>query len=433
LYVCDINIWQPKHLETKFKIYPIKKGDTLLNVSARLGIDPQEIRSFHNRYCPVPDLIEKDFPSGLKKLIISENQPKVVHAPGVILPTAAFEKYKIKPGDTVKSIASFFNTTTQYLIRFHNIYTRGRECLTSLDIPENLEFLYVDPTFEEKVNNNKIRTKLGPAQKLLFEPDKKNKTYTVLYVFGEDEEKTTLSFQVNTQFLGKYKDSFVYGVNRKPACFVNEEQASSFSDELALKTVQALYPLHIRVDVTGKWQEVMNLNDIRRKWKDYKAPLLDYYEGEWIDAYLQEMEKTITSPTLLQLALEQDLFLNTFFSGIHINYYDKFKAPKDDFIPLIPHCKPVKYSGEIEVQKYVNELDTVDIIFQGTLTDTRGIADFENNNDYAVYNEGGTPAEGSIYAKYILNKDNGIEGIYKKCTLGLSRKQSVEIVISRST
>lgn len=50
--------------------YKIKKGDTLLSVAQELDIDPYLIRIYHNRFCPLTDLIEADFPSRLEYLIL---------------------------------------------------------------------------------------------------------------------------------------------------------------------------------------------------------------------------------------------------------------------------------------------------------------------------------------------------------------------------
>ena len=69
-------------MEPKYKTYPIQTGDTLLKVSERLGVDPIDIRRFHNIYCDIPDLIEQDFPPGLKEFIISYDMDEAIHAPG---------------------------------------------------------------------------------------------------------------------------------------------------------------------------------------------------------------------------------------------------------------------------------------------------------------------------------------------------------------
>jgi len=60
-------------LKTIERTYAIKKGDTLQKVAHELGMVPQEIRRYHNIYCDIPDLIEADFPSHLKVLLLPPN------------------------------------------------------------------------------------------------------------------------------------------------------------------------------------------------------------------------------------------------------------------------------------------------------------------------------------------------------------------------
>lgn len=50
--------------------YKVKKDDTLFSVAQELGIDPYILRTYHNRFCPLTDLIEADFPSRLEYLIL---------------------------------------------------------------------------------------------------------------------------------------------------------------------------------------------------------------------------------------------------------------------------------------------------------------------------------------------------------------------------
>jgi hypothetical protein len=57
-------------LKTKERIYIIKTGNTLYKVAQELAIPPMELCRYHNIYCEIPDLIEADFPSNLKVLLL---------------------------------------------------------------------------------------------------------------------------------------------------------------------------------------------------------------------------------------------------------------------------------------------------------------------------------------------------------------------------
>ncbi|MCV9926940.1 LysM domain-containing protein [Flavobacterium sp. LS1R49] len=56
------------------RTYKIRKGDTLQSVAQDFAVDARELRYYHNRYCNIPDLIEADFKSHLKLLILAPDK-----------------------------------------------------------------------------------------------------------------------------------------------------------------------------------------------------------------------------------------------------------------------------------------------------------------------------------------------------------------------
>lgn len=65
-----IELYIPDFSYDNYLTYEIKKGDTLENVAAQFGIEPQRLRSYHNFRAPIEDAIRHTFPSHLKLLII---------------------------------------------------------------------------------------------------------------------------------------------------------------------------------------------------------------------------------------------------------------------------------------------------------------------------------------------------------------------------
>lgn len=65
--------------EISYKNYlthKVKKGDTLISLSEELKIDSYSLRAYHNRYCPLEDLIEKNLPGHLEFIIIESPEEK---------------------------------------------------------------------------------------------------------------------------------------------------------------------------------------------------------------------------------------------------------------------------------------------------------------------------------------------------------------------
>lgn len=57
-------------MNLQYKTYKIQKGDTLISVAVKLNRDEYVVKSFHNTYCDIEDLIGIDFPKHLTELII---------------------------------------------------------------------------------------------------------------------------------------------------------------------------------------------------------------------------------------------------------------------------------------------------------------------------------------------------------------------------
>ncbi len=56
--------------------YTIKEGDTLYTVAEKLNLDPLDVRYYHNIYAEIDDLIQEDFPSHLKVLILQTEKDR---------------------------------------------------------------------------------------------------------------------------------------------------------------------------------------------------------------------------------------------------------------------------------------------------------------------------------------------------------------------
>jgi hypothetical protein len=64
-------------LEKEHRFYNIKEGDTLHKVANEIKADPLEIRHYHNIYAEIEDVIQEDFPSHLKILILQTEKDKL--------------------------------------------------------------------------------------------------------------------------------------------------------------------------------------------------------------------------------------------------------------------------------------------------------------------------------------------------------------------
>lgn len=347
------------------------------------------------------------------------------------------ERYKLKPKDTLESLATYFGIDISYLRDFHNIYASTEE-LISINIPKTLDFIYIESRFEEKVNADKTKIELESGQVLHLKPPKTTTNYGVSYTITENNDENEIKFETSVTFLKQTGSFYLFEISRNPEQYINTEIANSFLDEMASQCGQTLYPLQIITDASGSWLDINNHDDIIARWGATRKKLEEYYEGDWCKNYLDETESMITSKENVVNALQNDWFLASFFSGIFINYYmegEKYEklANKTIAFPIIPHISPVTYSGLIQIEKYLDEYNIGQIEFNGTLTDERSKEDFINlaNHPYYTIEEGGTVAIGELKVKYFLDSKNWIESLYLSCEIELETTKKVQVVISK--
>lgn len=69
-----------------------------------------------------------------------------------------------------------------------------------------------------------------------------------------------------------------------------------------------MYPLEIVVDEFGEWVAVYNHNEIESRWEKIKNEILDYYEGEVVETYIEHIEYALESADTLFELLASDYF-----------------------------------------------------------------------------------------------------------------------------
>ncbi|MFC0778035.1 peptidoglycan-binding protein LysM [Flavobacterium sp. HJSW_4] len=332
----------------KFRTYKIQKGDTLISVAQDLGVEADELRWYHNMYCEIPDLIEADFKSYSKFLILAP------------------EKY----------------------------------------IEER----------KEKEEKKAQKVSLASNHILPFVADRINKDYKVQYatVFGDQVD--TLEMEASVKWLATDKNSFhLFEINRD-AIKVNNEVPDTMMDELAAKTAEVLYPLKIVVDDTGKWIAVYNFDEIENRWKDTKEAILDYYEGEVVENYIEHTDYALESSDSLFKLLASDYFLRTFFNGIHVGYTANFSFKNEVFFPL-----EKDEESKFEVEQKINPL-----LDESNLIKVEQIGHFVDDGTEASF--GFDPWEGNYKASYFLDEDTYcIEKVNLECNIEYD--EAIKVII----
>nr|WP_294926167.1 LysM domain-containing protein [uncultured Flavobacterium sp.] len=315
--------------------------------------------------------------------------------------------YKIRKGDTLESVANELGLEAQELRRYHNIYCEISD-LIEADFKSHLEFLILAPVRNagDAVEKKPRKVSLGKDYKLPFLPNGISKEYKVQYTTEVGEQTDTIEMKVGIKWLASDKNKFhLFEISRQ-SLHINNEIPDTVMDELAAKTAEVLYPLKIVVDEYGKWIDVHNYSEIINRWEGVKTEILDYYEGEVIQIYIDHTECALENIDTLLKSLTSDYLLRVFFNAIHIGYTADYAFKNNVSFPLEKDEESL-FEVEQKIDPFLDETYLVKVEQKGDYKDSESEANFGYDARKGYYN-----------ATYLLDKDcYWIEKIKMECSI----------------
>jgi len=330
--------------------------------------------------------------------------------------------YKIRKGDKLDSVAFELGIDARELRRYHNIYCALPD-LIEADFKSHLEFVILAPEKSANEIKNEEEKKpekviLGNDYRLPFVPERIDKKYKVQYTTEVGQEIDTIEMEVTVKWMASDKNRFhLFEINRK-SIYINNEVPDTVMDELAAKTAEVLYPLKIVVDESGKWIDIYNYDEIESRWKGKKEEILDYYEGEVTENYIDHTETAFESAVTLFKSISSDYFLRAFFNGVHINYTADYALKNEVYFPLEKDEESL-FKVKQKIDPFLDESFFVKVEQKGEYVDAVTESNF-----------GFEPWKGNYSATYLLDADNyGIEKINLECSIDYDEPIKVTIVI----
>jgi hypothetical protein len=330
--------------------------------------------------------------------------------------------YKIRKGDTLESVAKALEIEAQELRRYHNIYCEISD-LIEADFKSHLEYLILAPEKSKASSTDIIDKKhrnviLGKDYKLPFLPQEISNEYKVQYIAEVGDQIDTIEMKVGVKWLASDKNKFhLFEISRE-SIYINDEIPDTVMDELAAKTAAVLYPLKIVVNESGKWIDVHNYTEIVSRWKDVKTEILDYYEGEVIQIYIDHTENALENIDTLLKSLASDYFLRVFFNGIYRGYTVDYAFKNDVSFPLEKDEESL-FTAEQKIDPFLDDSFLVKVEQKGNYKDSESEVSF-----------GYDPRKGCYNATYLLDKDSyWIEKIKVECSIDYDDPIKVVIAI----
>ena len=340
--------------------------------------------------------------------------------------------HKLKKGDTIESLVLELGISPEEVRGFHNIHSKD-ENLIIYDLPIHLTELLVYPHIRE-IKKENYPTAQFSGYTLSFKPNPKKVNYGVMFTITNNEtEITTIKFDVSIIFLENQNENFVYEIT-KFETYINDIEVDSMIDKLAETITKVIYPLQIITNQQNKFIGIANFDQVKKRWKTEKEKTNEYFDGDWFYKFQEISDRVFKNQSTLMASLSNDWFLNSFFSGIHTNYTQRFKFENTITFPLLTNTQPLQYKVTQIIDEYLDEFSQVIIDQEGQLDDQRNKANFNTGQLFSMLSEDDSSekAEGKFKAKYFLNsKDNSIESLFLTCDIILDKPKNIEIIIAK--
>lgn len=265
-----------------------------------------------------------------------------------------YHTYKIKPKDTLASIAKELGLDINELKAYHNQRTELYGQIKQ-KLPYFLQEIYVPPKGYGLKNGKEVW-----LDNSINEPDTLNEpffgklnrvhteksiTYEVLKVITTGNKKLTIKYQVCVQFYKlDYESNNFVSIDIVSKTYINNKEPDLIAEEMAMACSKALYPIEFKINTNGLLQDIQNHEEILKRWKKQKEENLRYFKGKVAENYMNLFEQNIKSKEKLFDSLQKDWFYKTYFNDIYTVYGEGFNINVPTDFPILPHQENIIYT-----------------------------------------------------------------------------------------
>lgn len=250
----------------------------------------------------------------------------------------SFKKYQVQKGDTIESIADKIGIPAAEVRAYHNRHCKISD-LVEMRLPlRHIEYIllptlesYVDSKLSEKDTIKPVFRNSENKLRLLSINDLKLEYGTIIHYRENNQLKNKVHFTSQIEFVKEIDNHFIVTLQINEV-YINNREPDLVMEKLADKISKALYPVMLCLNVKGEIHDVINIEEIQKRWKLIKPSLLQYYKGGVVvEKLIASFEKNISSAPLLQRSLKQHPFYQVYFSPLYQTYSSDLSVTYDDF------------------------------------------------------------------------------------------------------
>lgn len=190
--------------------------------------------------------------------------------------------------------------------------------------------------------------------------------------YENDVLKNQMFYEIEVSFMSdKYGNKRVFEINRKQIN-INNKAPNSKIEKIAETAAQTIYPLQIKIKKNGEVDQILNHEDIKKRWLESKNMILEYYKGEKIAKVISKIETMLLNEMSLTESLCQNWFFHLFFNPLYVSYTDKLCTKYIWKSPVFGN-QFIEYGVVQTVQENYSDDDKINIHVDGISIDERSI------------------------------------------------------------
>lgn len=291
-------------------------------------------------------------------------------------------KYKVKTGDTLKSLAMRIGLNDYKELRnFHNEICSESTYLKTTEITKE-NVLYM-PNLKEVISINENAKQLQEDKKsidfLKLQFSKLTATYNIKIIkeniTGTQKKKNSISYKLSINYIKTKEYSHIFKIE-KNTFLVNNKTARRKIQQLAIMCSNVYYPMEIAVNDRGKIITIHNILQIKERWLAHKIKIKEVFNGKYVDAYIKNLEFKIMNTKDLEVTIKND----TVIKAILFPYKKTITQLSSDF-----STRFLKDQINYEVKQKIDIKNTTEktlVISQsGIIKDPRNYRDTLKPND----------------------------------------------------
>lgn len=251
--------------------------------------------------------------------------------------TENYIRYRVKPADSVSSLAMRLNITDAELKNFHNVHC-GKSPKLWVDNLKDVDFVFIPTHSVSAEEQQKFNGKSLPPT--FYDASFHHSSYAVREVIDEaGREPLTLEYDIHIQ-LKKEEHQWIAEIAFHQFKKNGAEPEDKIS-MLAQQCMKAISPLEFVISDNGQLQSVYGHQQVMKKFEELKDEILDFNTGDIATRYVDESSHSLRDENLFFGKMANTTLLQILFPDL-----SWFHRHSESVIPfhIYKNTFPLKFS-----------------------------------------------------------------------------------------